>query len=733
MALLGLVAATVAALLLPEDGFPFVPQLLVAFVFVAAAGELAEVRIRHGNQAEAITFFDAILCAAVLLMPPSAVIVAAGAAAVLSQLLLRRAPLKAVFNVGSHLVSTTLLVSSYHFLAGEESSAVLRGELSTAVLAALLAGALLFCVSNLVLLYRVFWILDGSPVFESVRRALPLGVMAAFGNASLGAVAALILRTAPALLPVLIVVAAVLMFTYRSAARVENHEDRAAQLSTFAALLTGTAGEDRLPAFLRLLRGAFHADSVVFVSEDGTFALEESGSGTLERRDPLPEEERFLRLPESVCSGVISSDLPVFWRSMLLAPVRRDGRRHGMVAVGSGSRSRPFDTHDASLLLSLAGSLQVAEENDDLFERIRTITSSQSEGIVMLDGDSRITFVNPAAQALLGDSPDEGCLLTGGPADELLCLEYAGKRLDLLSDASGRLVGEEGLLLCVPTEREIFVDFSLSPLADGDGALLVFRDVSELRSARRELEASQRELTLLGRTLQESLLPPVLPSSSFFTVAARYHPGAEGLAVGGDFYDLVEHSDSEWTLVVGDVCGRGAEAAALTALTGHTIRAAALREPSPAGMLEILNEAVLRHRGDDRFCTVAACRLRFDGAPSITVSRAGHPPVLIVRSDGSVVEAGDDALLVGVLPSLDATDRVYELRRGDLVVMYTDGVTETRAPSGEFFQDHLPGALSQVAGRGAEVVAAHLEERLCEFRGGVPADDDTAFVVLAIR
>src|SRR5204862_2886087 len=144
------------------------------------------------------------------------------------------------------------------------------------------------------------------------------------------------------------------------------------------------------------------------------------------------------------------------------------------------------------------------------------------------------------------------------------------------------------------------------------------------------------ELRSVVRTLQGSLLPPHLPAVPRLELAARFRPAGAGIEVGGDFYDIFEASPDQWAITLGDVCGKGAEAAALTALTRYTIRAAAMYEKGPDGVLRVLNEALLRQRGDFRFTTLVYCVLDLAGdRPVLRVACGGHPRPLLVRSDGS--------------------------------------------------------------------------------------------------
>ena len=120
-----------------------------------------------------------------------------------------------------------------------------------------------------------------------------------------------------------------------------------------------------------------------------------------------------------------------------------------------------------------------------------------------------------------------------------------------------------------------------------------------------------------------------------------YRPAGDGTDVGGDFYDLFTVAEDEWIAVIGDVCGKGAEAAAVTALARYTIRTAAVRRRSPAAILRWLNDAMLRQDRDGRFCTIACVHID-TSRPRIRLAVAcgGHPPALLRRAGGEVEDLG---------------------------------------------------------------------------------------------
>ena len=190
-----------------------------------------------------------------------------------------------------------------------------------------------------------------------------------------------------------------------------------------------------------------------------------------------------------------------------------------------------------------------------------------------------------------------------------------------------------------------------------------------------------RERAHVAQTLQASLLPAALPDIPGATVAAQYVASGEGMDVGGDFYDVFALDDGSWILVIGDVLGKGAEAAAVTALARYTVRAVAGRSPSPAATLAALNDEMLRQRNPDRrFVTAVLARLEphADGGARLVVASGGHPPPVLLRAGGDAEVVPCPGTLLGVEHDARSFDQEIELGPGDTLVLYTDGVTEAR-------------------------------------------------------
>ncbi len=243
-----------------------------------------------------------------------------------------------------------------------------------------------------------------------------------------------------------------------------------------------------------------------------------------------------------------------------------------------------------------------------------------------------------------------------------------------------------------------------------------------------------RERDQTARSLQERLLPKVLPEIPGFDVAARYVPAGDALLAGGDFYDLFEMDDGSWKALIGDVCGKGAEAAALMGFVRFTIRAASRQDTRPSEALVKLNRALLEELeagGGGEFCTAAIVRIRPEEVGArLTIAVAGHPLPIILRADGVLEESGTPGTLLGIFEELDVSDTVAELRPGDTVVMLTDGVFEAGREEG--WQDEaIPRLLAASAGLPPGVIADRILAAVADIED--PRIDDIAVLAIQLR
>jgi PAS domain S-box-containing protein len=361
------------------------------------------------------------------------------------------------------------------------------------------------------------------------------------------------------------------------------------------------------------------------------------------------------------------------------------------------------------------------EEKEDLLRRLR-------EHRQFGEGDPGTSEVLRTGQSvLLPDLPDptsyERALGRGEHLDIVLRLEPRSLMCVPLL-ARGRTMGAITLVLSSRSERRYDREDLL--LAEN----LAYRCALAADNARLYRDRSE-----IARVLQKSLLPPHLPEIPGVEVGAEYLSVGEASEVGGDFYDLINTVEDGWICAIGDVRGKGVEAASVTALARYTIRAVTLKNDRPSEVLAALNEAMLRQLPEDRFCTVACVRLEpRDGSAGvgIDVSRAGHPPPLLVRPEGTVEEVGCSGRVLGVFPEAELKDTSLRLMPGEALVLYTDGVTEARSPDGDFFgEGRLRHLLSSCASFDAGTFARRVKDAVLDFQEGYPRDDLAVLVLRA--
>jgi serine phosphatase RsbU (regulator of sigma subunit) len=237
------------------------------------------------------------------------------------------------------------------------------------------------------------------------------------------------------------------------------------------------------------------------------------------------------------------------------------------------------------------------------------------------------------------------------------------------------------------------------------------------------------ERETISRTLQRSLLPPRMPDIPGVEVAVRYRPAGAG-EVGGDFYDVFPTADGNWGVAIGDVSGKGPDAAAITALARHTLHVAAAYEERPSRVLAALNDALLEDTPRP-LLTAAYARLTPSRPASIELSVGGHPLPLIIRGDGSVEQAGESGTILGFAAVPTLHDSSHGLEPGDAIVFFTDGVIESRPISSALGERGLAELLTCAGGWPAEEIALLIEHAVEERSEGRQADD-VAIVVLRV-
>jgi serine phosphatase RsbU (regulator of sigma subunit) len=262
---------------------------------------------------------------------------------------------------------------------------------------------------------------------------------------------------------------------------------------------------------------------------------------------------------------------------------------------------------------------------------------------------------------------------------------------------------------------------------------LARRGALQLYNARlyQSMVDSRTKFANMARILQRSLLPPELPKMPGLDVAALYRPATETLDVGGDFYDLFETGDGDWGVVMGDVQGHGAGAAATTALARYTLRANAMRLARPVHVLYQVNKALLAHH-DERFLSAVFAKMSVGRRTDVTISCAGHPKPMVIRHDGRVESAGGEGMLLGLFAAPDLSEQTIELEPADAIVFYTDGITEAGAPRNMLGEEGFRQVLSRCVGMSAEQVCASISEVLLTWQAEKGHRDDCAVLVLRV-
>ncbi|MFF4757513.1 SpoIIE family protein phosphatase [Streptomyces sp. NPDC001292] len=240
------------------------------------------------------------------------------------------------------------------------------------------------------------------------------------------------------------------------------------------------------------------------------------------------------------------------------------------------------------------------------------------------------------------------------------------------------------------------------------------------------------ERTAISQSLQRSLLPPGLPDVEGVEVEVIYRAAGEGNEVGGDFYDLFPIRDGAYGFAIGDVCGTGPEAAAVTGLARHALRLLAREGFGGPAVLERLNSAILDEGARSRFLTLLYGELwpQEDGSARLKVVCAGHPLPLRLRQDGTVEPAADPQPLLGVMEDLELYEQTITLDPGDVLLCVTDGVTERREGSRMLGDDGLADVLTTCTGLTAGAVAARIMRAVERFASDAPSDD---MAILAMR
>jgi PAS domain S-box-containing protein len=425
------------------------------------------------------------------------------------------------------------------------------------------------------------------------------------------------------------------------------------------------------------------------------------------------------------------------YRSAVVAPMVARGRTLGALSTLRLGESERYDSADLDLVCELALRAAPAIDNARLYsdlqhleERLEAVLANIAEAITLVDSRGRTVFANQAAADLLGfATPDELTRARPGTIMSRFIVEdEQGRELGLESMPARRLFrGEQPDPLLVrnvvrATGEERWLIVRSSPIPDPETGRIgyvvnVFENITEVKRA-------QLEERFIAHTLQRALLPESLPEPPHAKIEARYCAAGELNEVGGDFYDVFEHGTDSWMLVIGDVCGKGSRAAGVTALARHTLRAASMGGQSSTEMLGTLHRALRRQPPGADLCT--ACLVMMTPAAGhlrLTVTLAGHPPPILIDAQGDARQIGRPGTLLGVLDPIDIVEREAELRAGETLLLYTDGIPEA-GHSGEALGER---GLIELCRRAPQLTLAelleHIEHAALEHAEGSLRDD----------
>jgi sigma-B regulation protein RsbU (phosphoserine phosphatase) len=350
---------------------------------------------------------------------------------------------------------------------------------------------------------------------------------------------------------------------------------------------------------------------------------------------------------------------------------------------------------------------------DHLVDRIVEVVPVTGAGVLLMDSDSEHHFVAASDDAILGverlqmELQEGPCLQAYRTGKPVAVRDLARDTLFTRFSPAAAKAGL-GAVYSFPLRLddrqlgalELYAKEALD-LSDADlSAAQILADVTAAYLFNARARESARELTRttaeLAATLQESLLPPALPVVPGMAVAARFQPGKGGTLVGGDFYDLFPLPAKRWGVLIGDVVGHGARAATLATLARYTVRTLAVLQASPRRVLGGLNDTILARGEAERFLTAVyfTARATSGGGVQLNLARGGHPVPLVRRADGTVHMVDAPGALLGCVRDPHLRDIRVLLNPGDVLLLYTDGVTEARRGSDQFGEDRLRALLA---------------------------------------
>lgn len=351
------------------------------------------------------------------------------------------------------------------------------------------------------------------------------------------------------------------------------------------------------------------------------------------------------------------------------------------------------------------------QPSDELARAVATVDPPPGSAVCQVhESGSSLLVAHAEDPGMLGDGPDGVPLLMQLGATSVLCVP--------LSDGE-RSYG--ALTLARPAGQGHF----------GIADVGLVEELGEQLGLAIRAERMFRHSTEVASALQASVLPRQLRQIPGMEVAASHMPATMAQEAGGDFYDAYP-AQGGWGISVGDVCGKGQDAAAVAAAARHAIRVLAHWDRDPAGILRKANEIMMAEEFGGRFVTASVAHLHWqDGGWHVLLGSAGHPWPVLVKPDGATERLQGGGLPLGIFPDAEPSAREIELVPGDVLFFFSDGLTSACGPDMVHFDDRLTDEIAALGGQSADRVVGRVREVVLEFCGGQLRDDLTMLAVRA--
>jgi PAS domain S-box-containing protein len=499
--------------------------VLVSLCFaLTLASDWASVPVRHGEQREDLTFFEAACVVDVLVLPSHWALVLPVAATLVCSLLRRRGPTKALFNAGNLAIGVAILVPTSHLIA--------RDGLSTQTVAGLTLGMLGLCAVNLVALSMVLAIVADARPLQVIREGAGLSAITAVCTVALGGTFVVLASVAPGLLPFAVLPAGALMFAFQSQAQEAEERERSQRLLGLSQMLAGRLDGDVLASFLEMGRQAFGVDLALALLDPtaapgGAYPLtvcDDREFGRGRRAASLYEADLLWRTDSAT---VLTDGLPEDWRAALVAPLEAEGRRIGVVVLASRSKRHSLNAGAATLLNPLASALAVAlraaaqlERLEEERSKLKAVVDQSSDGILVLNGRGVVQLWSPAMEALTGRTE---VAALGRPIAALLAMSGSdGTAVDAFASGRDQMSVDsphviiELVLTRDDGERRV-VRCAHAGVFDGDELV---RDVVMLHDVTRERQVERLKADFIA-TVSHELRTPVTPIKGYADLLRR--------------------------------------------------------------------------------------------------------------------------------------------------------------------------------------------------------------------